>query len=623
MACKPQYKGIRYNSLSELMSLNDVKIKQGVAYQQYLELINDEEFKARSLVSYKANLDLKTLGSQEQYLQFNAMQELNILESPNSSDSNIQSQINQTLFEEYVNSIQETDQIDPEQAKYLYDQLSGISPSQMLQTVTRFAEQKLNTTSRKVLMEIFNKVGSKNNVMINFLNKTGQKRSDGVLGWYSNGEVNYNINDITLDTYMHEFSHLWLKVLKARNKESYDVISKKTSDFIKSEHPIAKLINQRLSTYQGEFLIEEATAILAGFISLPSVMKYMGSELNLEDLGYDVISEMFGSDIANLYELVGEEFNQVNTLQDMDFSGSSLFSILDAFSQDVLNGNNSFEIYGETLEELKLRGDLDGYMENNTGPQNLVLDIASLKETLKNDVSSRKDFDQMSDTELSTMIDKNFNKFSYQKKDGQWVWSMGSIDLNIQVGQSGILSSSKVAIMEFIRNISKNQINSLKEIGQKIKVAQSSRKSSPTNNPAADIILKHYQTRYGNSKFTVETAKHMASVMGLNSGVHDIFTLDEALVKYPSIFGKVDVNLIKDLSVMVVLHNDPRGSNPQVQISLFSLEKRNNYINPSKNRNIFNKFESVQDKDAIKSGVLLRNNSSSINNLMLGFVLGH
>ena len=74
---------------------------------------------------------------------------------------------------------------------------------------------------------------------------------------------------------------------------------------------------------------------------------------------------------------------------------------------------------------------------------------------------------------------------------------------------------------------------------------------------------------------------------------------------------------------MVVLHNDPRGSNPQVQISLFSLEKRNNYINPSKNRNIFNKFESVQDKDAIKSGVLLRNNSSSINNLMLGFVLGH
>ena len=80
-----------------------------------------------------------------------------------------------------------------------------------------------------------------------------------------------------------------------------------------------------------------------------------------------------------------------------------------------------FEIYGETLEELKLRGDLDGYMENNTGPQNLVLDIASLKETLKNDVSSRKDFDQMSDTELSTMIDKNFNKFSYQKKDGQWV----------------------------------------------------------------------------------------------------------------------------------------------------------------------------------------------------------
>ena len=49
--------------------------------------------------------------------------------------------------------------------------------------------------------------------MINFL-KTGQKRSDGVLGWYSNGEVNYNINDITLDTYMHEFFSSMVKGIK-------------------------------------------------------------------------------------------------------------------------------------------------------------------------------------------------------------------------------------------------------------------------------------------------------------------------------------------------------------------------------------------------------------------------
>ncbi len=553
---------------------------------------------------------------------YNASLYIPVKNGLNDTISKIQ---NETLTEtdSYINEDIKKRADTIELLQYKYEQLSGTNPTNITKSLLNYVQQKLNVTTQKALQGVFKHIGDRNNVLIHFHNKTPQYRDKQVLGWYSDGDINYNANEITIDTYMHEFSHLWMKVLKSKDINTYDEIIQKVENFLKSDTPFAKLVNKRLASYPNESVAEEAAAIIAGFVSLPAFMKFVSNELSLNDMSYSEIVELFGDNIANIYMHVRNEFDMISSLSDIDIPSSNLYSIFNAFVNDIFNGNNPFEIYGETLEQLKVQGDLNGYMENNVGTENIITTISDFKNALKNDVIKRKEFEEMTSVEIEDFIKSHFNKFSYKKINGQWVWSMMGYEIEIDVTKDGITPESISSIKNLVLTVTDKQLDTWIEVGNKIAATQSSRRISPTNNPAADVILDTFKTRYGNTKYNVSTAKKIADIMGFSTGVHDVFRLEDIVQKYPSVFGFIDKNLIKELNVLVVLHNDPRGDDPSVQISLFSLEKIVNHISPSKEKNIFNKFESVQDKDVIKHGAALRNNSSSINNLMLGFVVAH
>ena len=129
MACKPQYKGIRYNSLEELYEANGVNPQQKQEaqqlYSEYLESLNkpntnpilqgnqqeqvkkfaelqerlnNKEFIEGAKNAYESSKGLQEWGTQEQYNDYIARVSLGIVKNPTSGEYNYESQVKDIVY---------------------------------------------------------------------------------------------------------------------------------------------------------------------------------------------------------------------------------------------------------------------------------------------------------------------------------------------------------------------------------------------------------------------------------------------------------------------------------------------------------------------------------------------
>ena len=129
MACKPQYKGKRYNSLEELYKANGVNPQQKQQaqqlYSEYLESLNkpntnpilqdnqqeqikkfkelqerlnNKEFIEGAKNSYESSKELQQFGTQEQYNDYIARVSLGIIKNPSSGEYNYTSKVKDIVY---------------------------------------------------------------------------------------------------------------------------------------------------------------------------------------------------------------------------------------------------------------------------------------------------------------------------------------------------------------------------------------------------------------------------------------------------------------------------------------------------------------------------------------------
>lgn len=507
--------------------------------------------------------------------------------------------------------------VNIDHSTWIYNQMTDRNPSQMLNGVLNLATKKLNTKVVKIINPLLTKIGNRHGINVTFHSKANITNQN-ILGWYQNGNVNYVSDNITIDTYVHEFSHLWTRILKATNPNAYKSVLNKVSEYLQTDSVIAKLINNRLRNYDESLRQEEALAILAGITSIPALIKYTGNDISVDEINYNELSEFIGEDMKSLYDIVSSEMD-ISSLENIDYQNATLFEVLNGLTNDIINGKNLFDIHGTTLQGLRDIGALEGFMTNNVGVKNVVVKVADISKSLTDSINDSTQVANMTDTQLSAFIDKRMSYYVIQQKGKSYKWEMGPVSLDVIIIDGKLSSSSKKKVMDALRKMPEEMIGTWKEVYEKIITGHYKGKDFDPARALQDII----KTRFDNPKYNYETAKIIADIMGFDGAIKGIYTLKDLYTKYPHVFGKIDMNLFEGLNPMIVLHSDISNKNSDVYMSIFSLEKLYNHITSTSNRNMFSHLVPYNDNKLADMGLNMAQNSSNITNMQLGFLAAH
>jgi hypothetical protein len=507
---------------------------------------------------------------------------------------------------------------------WIKDKFNNKQVKDIVNPLIKLTEHKVNTQVRNITSKMMSKIATKHGVILNFFDKSIPSMSGkNVIGYYKDGTVNYHSNDITLDTYIHEFSHLWLRVIKNINNRLYKSILNKTETFLNGTGKLAKLINDRTSHLSSEERLEEASAILSGIVNIPSLLKYVGNDLSIDNLNKDEILDMLGEELAQMYNVVNGELN-IQSLADIDLQNATLYEILLGLGKDIMEGNNNpFEMFGNTVEGLRKIGMLDGYAENESAVSNTILTSGDLVAGLTDSVMEKRSIQSMLDrsdkTELYNWIDSRANSFITNKVGDKALWMMQGLNIDIDLVDGRLTSESKEEVIKMLRELPNNTVNMWQE------VFSSFRTNANRGQRVEEMIHNHtmLQTRYGNSKYSMDNAKLIADIVGFSSAIEGIYTLEQFASNNRHIIGDIDLNMFKGLNPMIVVHKGLTSATDEVHISLFAIERMYNHITGKIDSNLFANLTGLTDAQAVEKGLTLKQNTADLTNIQLGILAGH
>ena len=488
---------------------------------------------------------------------------------------------------------------------HVLQQLRQHTPKEMFNKVHKMLTTTLNNKARGVFDKVFTDIGARHNVRVNFV-----EAENNLFGFYEDGRVNFNRKYITLDTYVHEFSHLWLRVVKSLNPALYDTIMSLTEDVMKSDNVIGRMIKNKLYGYKGEALLEEAAAIFTGFVSVPAIIKY--AEVNYFDefKPLEDFVETFQQPLLEAYNIVSEVLNGID-----DIHTKQLFHIAKTFVEDMVNGDNIFNLQGIEAEHLKDITNLEGYMANATTTMRPKILTAS--DAFGNFVDSIKNigYNNVSDIDLTNYINNNKDyhlRFDERRNKHVWVISGDIIDVDVVNGNLTVESIDK--IKNRLRNYADTWIDKFTQFVDELNKIENKDISTSV------IFDKIFLTSNGNPMFNYTEIRQIMSMMNLDSGVYRAGKLsefiNEGIIKldprFKNVFAKTDP--------FIILHSDPRISK-ELDISIFGFARLVNYISATDRQNVFRKFyngdKGLTDAAMSKEGINLKNSFSSLHNMEL------
>lgn len=506
------------------------------------------------------------------------------------------------------------------------DKLINISPDTLVNQLLNLSKKQADITVQNLSQNLFNKIANKHGVKIKFVEEKFIDRGNlNILGMYDNGIIKYNKDRITLDTYMHEFSHLWSKVIQKKDIKLYNSIKEKVEAYLNSNSELANMINNRTSNMTYDNKIEEAIAIITGITSLPALIKMSIKNLELNNVSYDKINSIFGDDILKMYNSLSNDIG-IKSINNIDINNSSLFDILEAISNDIINGYNIFEYYGTSYDDMIRLGELQGRMYNDADIGNVILNVDDVSMALtdnKYNKMSVMDMANKSDsTEFNNWIDNVANLYFVPNKSNKnGIWSIQGISIDVTTTSDGKISdASKKEIKSLIKDIPTKKIELIKELHKSIVSEELSSKGMGVEEKIQELI----KTKFGNIKYSIDTARLIADILGFNnSGIVSIYTLSDFIKKNGNILGEFDRGLFNNVDPLIIQHNDFKGPNDEVIISLFSIDKLYSHITGKKDKNLFHHLTSLSDSELGTKGLKLQQNSSTISNIRLGFLAAH
>jgi hypothetical protein len=159
-------------------------------------------------------------------------------------------------------------------------------------------------------------------------------------GWVDNLGVHINVDNVTVDTFVHELSHVWLYWLKMTNPGAYDTIMQKTIDHANNNPQLVQIVTSAYNLGTERFY-EEYFSFVSGLHSINAVMKFIN-----EDYGPDyaienseVIYVKLRGYIKDSYQNISPLFSNVTPgVKNLDLSIATFYDVLKAITDDFISG---------------------------------------------------------------------------------------------------------------------------------------------------------------------------------------------------------------------------------------------------------------------------------------------
>lgn len=236
---------------------------------------------------------------------------------------------------------------------------SNVIKSPILEQIMERAKVNQNDAAQ-ILIDKFAKLMPGTNVFIeteqSAFDKTGRYDKKG---WVDVNGIHFVKGQITADTMVHEFTEVWLEYMKRNNYEAYvQVIKMGEQDMVNNKEIVDAI--KRSYGFTGVELVTEYIATVSGFNSIDKVKAFMnknyGPETSINKS--EGIMNSVKNFINKLFDAIKSLFGRLSKtpdskLMNIDFANATFGEVLDAISDDAINGVSVFsEDEGFELKDL-------------------------------------------------------------------------------------------------------------------------------------------------------------------------------------------------------------------------------------------------------------------------------
>jgi hypothetical protein len=486
----------------------------------------------------------------------------------------------------------------------------------------QYKEKALKGQEKIIALDIIDKL-TKVIPGINIIHETDttlkEKGIDNTAKGFIDSEgYHINVNKFTADTMVHELTELWLYMLKETDIVKYNNIINLAKEHMKSNQDVTSAILENYENIDDENLIREYISTISGFNSVSKVTKIIVKVSKLID---DNKSNTIFNKTRTIFTNIWNQFKNIfvnglstneGKLSNMDFSSATFEDILDAITEDAINGSSIFT-EKEGIELAQIMNN-DKFLDDNKFWSKPLMGLTK--------INNIDDFDQY----FTTAQDNNNkeNLFGTKKARAKYILNnLVRIDSNgkkyiryngTKLYIYGTENNELIKSIEehIIPEIDKSKNSDLIDID---KIVKSAKTKEEFNVKAKEKSQNKY------SSLSYYPLQKMYEVSGLKDGFEHIVKASEVNnLNIPELANFYDKKIFGEYDPYVIIHG--KKSNNSISISILdvvaeSLNMRNSYLT---DKNLL-AASGMTDKEYISKGGNLKNNFSGIREFKMSLLI--
>lgn len=400
--------------------------------------------------------------------------------------------------------------------------------------------------------------------------------------------------NITLDSPMHEFGHLWIDIIELSDQNLYNEIMTGIDEMIANNNPIAIAVKNNGQNLAETALRKEIFSKMMGFTSIGKIRNYAKqNNIQISDTILNRTATFIKNVMRKVSNLISSVFfNNVN-VQMTD----TVDNVIEKLIDDVIYGTNkiSSSDINEELEIIKNRKETNF----NFQPASNISDIKHLILGSEESV-----FENITDEEFAKNLFTSCVSISSLSGKNQFVYGPIIRELNGTTPDEVIAEIKKDIIpevKEFDSNFTKKFAKYVIDVSTKnIDPETAGKDLYPKSNINAGYFRKLYDG------------------LNLYDGVVGAYTFDELSNSNNATLKAISTELVSGNYIAIVHKID--GSDVEVTLVDILPSKSNNVIDKYRNKkNVFKNFIK-SDAKASSMGVTLKHSSVTARQITNGFV---
>lgn len=427
-------------------------------------------------------------------------------------------------------------------------------------------------------------------------------------GWVDGQGVHINMDAVTIDTFVHELTHVWMYWLKQSDVNAYNRIMSLAAENAAMNPLVADLVREKYGDANRERFFEEYFATVSGFHSINEIMRYLNNnELLQEDQRLSAnIRDNTVKFVQDNYREFHPMFDGVSPgIKDIDLSVADFSQILSAITSDFVSGRSMYSQEEIVAINASLRYDMaisaNPYLSQtlNTPKINTTKDFVSFLSGKSMD-GDNVGIGTMSDERKAMLMATSLKEDEY----GTYIKFKGT----------KYYIANSLTIEQKVDKIVKEVIPEMKKYDNKVKEAMGRFLSNYNPYSTTDNAIEQFCKEY---KLNPYSFKHMIKQSGLANGFKKIVRYSELATDTDSRLRALYHKDFVGVNPYVIVHS--MGKDEAIHVSMldFTTEKLNTIQEDGSPRNLLGRGY-MNDVPFYKKGGTLKNSNGGLHMFLNG-----